>query len=142
VTYASLVPVVGETVMRLRNSLIMNAVLRGGVADANSIPPALLKEMYLVGNRSGHYRGFSSLLRNAESWEAATKDYVRIEIPVLLIWGDQDWARPVEREHDRMLIPGVEMTTVKGGGHFLPLDRPRELTEAIIRFAARSPIRA
>jgi pimeloyl-ACP methyl ester carboxylesterase len=41
-----------------------------------------------------------------------------------------------------MLIPGVEMTTVKGGGHFLPLDRPRELTEAIIRFAARSPIRA
>ena len=141
VTYASLVPVVGETVMRLRNSLIMNAVLRGGVADANSIPPALLKEMYLVGNRSGHYRGFSSLLRNAESWEAATKDY-GIEIPVLLIWGDQDWARPVEREHDRMLIPGVEMTTVKGGGHFLPLDRPRELTEAIIRFAARSPIRA
>jgi pimeloyl-ACP methyl ester carboxylesterase len=81
VTYASLVPVVGETVMRLRNSLIMNAVLRGGVADANSIPPALLKEMYLVGNRSGHYRGFSSLLRNAESWEAATKDYGRIEIP-------------------------------------------------------------
>ena len=83
-----------------------------------------------------------SLLRNAESWEAATKDYGRIEIPVLLIWGDQDWARPVEREHDRMLIPEVEMTTVKGGGHFLPLDRPRELTEAIIRFAARSPIRA
>jgi pimeloyl-ACP methyl ester carboxylesterase len=141
VTYASLVPLVGETVTRLRNSLIMNAVLRGSVADANSIPPALLKEMYLVGNRPGHYRGFLSLLRNAESWEAATKDY-GIEIPVLLIWGDQDWARPVEREHDRMLILGVEMATVKGGGHFLPLDRPRELTEAIIGFAARSPIRA
>jgi pimeloyl-ACP methyl ester carboxylesterase len=142
VTYASLPPVIGETVMRLRNSLIMNAVLRGGVADANSIPPALLKEMYLVGNRPGHYRGFLSLLRNAESWEIATRDYGRIEIPVLLIWGDEDWARPVEREHDRMLIPGVEMTTLAGGGHFLPLDRPRELTEAIIRFAARSPIRA
>jgi len=84
VTYASLVPLVGETVTRLRNSLIMNAVLRGSVADANSIPPALLKEMYLVGNRPGHYRGFLSLLRNAESWEAATKDY-GIEIPVLLI---------------------------------------------------------
>jgi len=27
-----------------------------------------------------------------------------------------------------MLIPGVEMTTLAGGGHFLPLDRPRELT--------------
>jgi pimeloyl-ACP methyl ester carboxylesterase len=142
VTYASLPPLIGETVMRLRNSLIMNAVLRGGVANPDSIPPALLKEMYLVGNRPGHYRGFLSLLRNSESWEASTKEYGRIEIPVLLIWGDQDWARPVEREHDRMLIPGVEMTTVAGGGHFLPLDRPRELTDAIIRFAARSPIRA
>jgi pimeloyl-ACP methyl ester carboxylesterase len=142
VTYAALVPVIGETVMRLRNSFIMDAVLRGGVADANNIPPALLKEMYLVGNRPGHYRGFLSLLRNAESWETATKDYGRIQMPILLIWGDQDWAQPIEREHDRMLIAGVEMTTLAGGGHFLPLDRPRELAEAIIRFAARSPIRA
>jgi pimeloyl-ACP methyl ester carboxylesterase len=142
VTYAALVPVIGETVMRLRNSLIMDAVLRGGVADANNIPPALLKEMYLVGNRPEHYRAFLSLLRNAESWDTATKDYGRIQMPILLIWGDQDWARPVEREHDRMLIAGVEMTTLAGGGHFLPLDRPRELTEAIIRFATRSPIRA
>ena len=142
VTYAALVPVIGETVMRLRNSLIMDAVLRGGVADANNIPPALLKEMYLVGNRPEHYRGFLSLLRNAESWDTATKDYGRIQMPILLIWGDQDWARPVEREHDRMLIAGVEMTTLAGGGHFLPLDRPRELTEAIIHFATRSHIRA
>ncbi len=135
VTYASLLPVVGETVMRLRNFLIMKAVLQGGVADAKSIPPALLKEMYLVGNRDGHYRAFLSLLRNARSWEEAAKDYGRIEIPVLLIWGDQDWARPAEREHDRDLIPNVTMQTVAGGGHFLPLDRPQDLTEAIIGFA-------
>jgi len=30
------------------------------------------------------------------------------------------------------------MTTVEDGGHFLPLDRPQELSELIIRFAARS----
>jgi pimeloyl-ACP methyl ester carboxylesterase len=135
VTYASLLPVIGETVMRLRNSLIMGAVLRGGVADANSIPPALMQEMYLVGNRSGHYRAFLSLLRNAQSWETATKDYGRIEVPVLLIWGDRDWARPREREHDRALIEGVEMTTFAPGGHFLALDRPQELTQSITRFA-------
>jgi len=135
VTYASLIPFIGETVMRLRNFLIMRAVLRGGVAEAKSIPPALLKEMYLVGNRPGHYRAFLSLLRNAESWETATKDYGRIDIPVLLIWGDRDWARPSEREHDRKLIPSVQMTTLEPGGHFLALDRPQELSKAIIRFA-------
>ena len=65
VTYASLIPVIGETVMRLRNFIIMKAVLRGGVADPESISPALLKEMYAVGNRPGHYRAFISLLRKS-----------------------------------------------------------------------------
>ena len=90
ITYASLIPVIGEKVMRLRNFIIMKAALRGGVADSKSIPPVLLKEMYVVGSRQGHYRAFISLLRNAESWEAATKDYGRISVPVLLIWGDRD----------------------------------------------------
>ena len=135
VTYAALLPMVGETVMRLRNSLIMGAVLRGGVAAAESIPPALMSEMYLVGNRPGHYRAFLSLLRNAGSWETATRDYGSIEVPVLLIWGARDWARPAERERDRKLIPGVEMTIVEQGGHFLPLDRPQELSELITHVA-------
>jgi pimeloyl-ACP methyl ester carboxylesterase len=135
VTYASLLPFIGETVMRLRNAFIMKQVLNGGVADSDSIPPELMQEMYLVGSRPGHYRAFLSLLRNSESWETATKDYGRIDIPVLLVWGDRDWARPAEREHDRELIPGADMMTLENGGHFLPLDRPEELTRAIIGFA-------
>ena len=138
ISYIALVPFVGETVMRLRNFLIMRSVLNGGVADPNSISPALMQEMYLVGNRPGHYRAFLSLLRNSASWQTAAKDYGRIEIPVLLIWGAQDWALAAEREHDRKLIPGVEMTTLDRGGHFLALDRPQELIQAIIRFAART----
>ena len=59
--------------------------------------------MYLVGNRPGHYRAFLTLLRNAESWEIATKDYGRINVLVLLVWADKDWTRPLEREHDRNL---------------------------------------
>jgi pimeloyl-ACP methyl ester carboxylesterase len=92
------------------------------------------QEMYDVGNRRGHYRAFLSLLRNARSWETATAVYRDIRVPVKLIWGDKDWARANEREHDRSLIPGAEMVTVKDGGHFLPLDRPKELQELIIRF--------
>ena len=134
VTYAALIPIVGETVMRLRNFLITKAILNGGVADAQSIP--LLKEMYMVGNRPGHYRAFLSLLRNSASWHAATKDYGRIDVPVLLIWGDQDWATPSEREHDRTLIKDAEMTMLQRGGHFLPLDRPEEVRDLIVRFAA------
>lgn len=137
ITYAALVPVIGETVMRLRNFMIMKAVLQGGVADPSSISPELMEEMYLVGNRPNHYHAFISLLRNGGSWETSREDYRRIAVPVLLIWGDKDWARPSERERTRSLIPSVVTETIEKGGHFLPLDRPRALLQFITSFANR-----
>jgi pimeloyl-ACP methyl ester carboxylesterase len=129
-------PILGDTVTRLRQFFIIKSVLDGGVADPQHIPSALLKEMYLVGNRKGHYRAFLNLRRNAESWETATKDYAKIEVPVLLLWGDHDWSRPDEREHDRQIVPGAKMTTVEDGGHFLPLDRPDAVIEHLLAFQA------
>jgi len=123
-TYVSLIPVIGETVMRLRMRPIVDAVFRGGVVKADSISPALLKEMYLVGNRQGHYRAFIALLRNSESWERAAKEYPGISVPVLFVWGSEDWAQPSERQHDQSLVAGAAAATIAGGGHFLPLDRP------------------
>jgi len=117
--------------MRLRNFTIMKAVLRGGVANPKSIPPGLLQEMYEVGNRPWHYRAFISLLRNAASWEVATKTYGKINVPVRLVWGEKDWARPSEREHERWLLSGAQMVTVENGGHFLSLDRPDAVIEQL-----------
>jgi pimeloyl-ACP methyl ester carboxylesterase len=134
-TYAALIPVLGEIFMRLRSFPIMRPILQGGVADAASIPPALMTELYETGNRPGHYRAFISLLRNARSWELAREGYGRIDVPTLLIYGDRDWSRPPEREQTRALIPDVTLTTIAGGGHFLPLDRPDELSALIVGFA-------
>ena len=135
ITVASETPIIAGTIMRLRNFIIMKAVLRGGVANPESIRPELLKEMYLVGNRRGHYRAFISLLRHAGSWEASTRLYGQIHVPTRLLWGDQDWSKIDEREHDRKLIPNVSVTTIKNGGHFLPLDRPTEVVQEIVGFA-------
>jgi len=63
------IPVLGETVMRLRAFFVMKSVLEGGVSEPRHIPQELIKEVYLVGNRRGHYRAFISLLRNVETWE-------------------------------------------------------------------------
>ncbi|MEP6850996.1 MAG: alpha/beta hydrolase, partial [Acidobacteriota bacterium] len=131
ITYTALVPILGETVMRLRNFIIMKAVLNGGVANSKSIPGVLMKEMYDVGNRPGHYRAFARLLRNSKSWQSATEIYGNIQLPVHLMWGAQDWSKLNDREHDRELIPGARVVTIENGGHFLPLDRPDAIIEQL-----------
>jgi pimeloyl-ACP methyl ester carboxylesterase len=134
-TYAALLPVVGEIWMQLRSFPVTRAILSGGVARPASIPPALMREMHAVGNRPRHYRAFLALLRNGSSWESAREQYGRIDVPVLFVYGDRDWSRPVERERTRAAIRNVAMKTIKGGGHFLPLDRPGELLDLLIAFA-------
>src|SRR5260370_19943223 len=134
-TYASLIPVIGETVMRLRSFIVMRPILQGGRASPARIAPALMAEMYAVGNRPRHYGAVINLIRNAESWELAQQDYGRVQVPVLLIFGDKDWSRPLERERTRSLIPNVVMKTVRSGGHFLPLERPLEMSELITQFS-------
>jgi pimeloyl-ACP methyl ester carboxylesterase len=94
-----------------------------------------MMEMYRVGSRKRHYRAFISLLRNGASWERATQEYSCVNVPVLLIWGDKDWAQRAERERTGSLIPNVVTETLTGAGHFLPLDCPEELQQSIVRFA-------
>jgi pimeloyl-ACP methyl ester carboxylesterase len=124
--------------MRLRTFFVMKSVLDGGVSDPRHIPPELLKEMYLTGNRRGHYRAFISLLRNAGTWETAAKAYSKIRIPVLLLWGERDWSRPDEREYERQIVPGARMAIVKDSGHFLPLDRPDAVIAHLAAFQAHT----
>ena len=131
------IPFIGETVVRLRNFIIMKAVLNGGVSDPSSISPELMKEMYMVGNRSGHYRAFLKLLRNSASWEQARLQYGNIKVPTLIIWGSEDWSLVEERKFDESLIPGVQSTTLRKAGHFLPFDAPQELINQIRSFITK-----
>lgn len=129
------VPVIGATNWRLRPWIAFRAVMRGGVYRDDAIPPALLREIHEVGNRPGHYRAFMSLIRNSPEWERVRAEYAKIEIPVLLIYGDHDWSRPKEREADGRAIPGARFAMVKDGGHFLSLDAPRDLNRLILDFS-------
>jgi pimeloyl-ACP methyl ester carboxylesterase len=67
-------------------------------------------------------------------WPAARKEYPAIKVPVLLVYGEEDWAPPGERERTRLAIPGGVTETVRHGNHFLPLDRPEELQQLIVGF--------
>ena len=129
------VPVLGATVGRLRSFPIVRAVLRGGIRRRAALSPALAREIYRVGNRHGHARGFASLVRHWASWEGGRAEYGRIDVPVLLVYGDHDWSREHERLDDASRIPGAELRTVPDAGHFLSLDAPEAMASAVLDWA-------
>ena len=133
------IPVVGGTVMRLRQYPVIKAALDGGVHRTRGLPAPLAREMYEVGNRPGHYQAFMSLVAHWPTWEAVGDRYSDIDRPVLLLYGDHDWSRPAEREHTARRIAGVEVRTVDDAGHFLSLDAPEEVVAHLTDFIARLP---
>ncbi len=128
------IPVVGETVMRLRNAALETHILRGGVVDSEALTPALSGLIYATGLRPGHYRAFLSLVRHAHRWDEAQERYGEIEVPVLVVYGDRDWSSGKERRRTVRSIPGARVEEVRDGGHFLSLDQPKRLAELIVRF--------
>jgi pimeloyl-ACP methyl ester carboxylesterase len=108
---------------------------KGASRRPKPLPKELAEEFYGIGTRSGHYRSFLSLLAHERLWAKARDECVSIKVPVLLVYGEQDWAPPVERERTRSLIPGVATEIVPCRNHFLSLDRPRELQHVIVGFA-------
>jgi pimeloyl-ACP methyl ester carboxylesterase len=134
------VPILGATLMRLRKRFVSDAIMSGGVASADALSPELRAELYQVGERRGHYQAFLNLLAHERRWSDARKSYPQIRVPTLLIYGEQDWAPVAQRERTGGLIPSVAVTTVAAGSHFLSLDRPAELTDLIVRFAAHTPV--
>ena len=128
------VPVLGETVMRLRNQFIEQRILQGGVANPESITPGFGAQVRASGFRRNHYRAFLNLLRHAYKWDEARQRYGEINLPVLVIYGDRDWSRQEERRRTVEAIPGAKVEIVTNGGHFLSLDQPERLAELIKSF--------
>jgi pimeloyl-ACP methyl ester carboxylesterase len=129
------VPVLGETVMRLRNPMVEGKILEGGVATPSALPRAFRDEVVAVGQRPGHYQAFLNLTRHMPLWRKAHEVYGRIQVPVLLVYGDRDWSRETERQATLREIPGARLVMVRDGGHFLSLDQPEAVIQHIRSFA-------
>ena len=129
------IPVLGDTFMRLRNRMIERKILEGGVADPDSLGASFLEEVFVVGERPGHLKAFINLIRHSGSFKDTHLSYKNISVPVLLIYGEKDWAKLNEREQTASEIPGVMVETINNARHFLSLEHPNILNEKIKQFS-------
>jgi len=129
------VPVLGETLTRLRNPYVEKRVVLGGVADPSAITPGFGEQANASGRRPGHYQAFLNLLRHAYLWDEQRQLYGEIKVPVLVVYGDHDWSHIDERQRTVAAIPNAKMETVPTAGRFLSLDQPKRLADLIKAFA-------
>jgi pimeloyl-ACP methyl ester carboxylesterase len=128
-----LLPVIGPLIARAETKTILRLVMAGGVHDARKLPAELIDDMSRCGSLPGHPRAFRSLSLEWRSWIDARSDYPKISVPVSLVYGDEDWSRPLERDANSNAIPGTRASTLEATGHFSCLEKPREIAELIMK---------
>jgi len=119
-----LAPRVGRLFARLEPKPVMRAVLSGGVVDTTALRADYVDELLEVGRRPGSPSVARAVYANLPRLVAARSRYPEVTAPVHLIYGEEDWSRPSDRQANRHLLPTAEFTEVPRAGHFIALERP------------------
>jgi pimeloyl-ACP methyl ester carboxylesterase len=117
-------PGVGPLLARLEPKPVMRAILTGGLADPTALREDYLDELLNVGRRPGYPIVARGVYRNLPSLAAARARYSQVTAPIHLIYGEQDWSRPSDRQANRRQLPDAEFTQVPNASHFIALERP------------------
>jgi pimeloyl-ACP methyl ester carboxylesterase len=128
---AMLWPGVGPVVARTETRGILRRVLAGGLHDPAALPADLVDRLSRCGALPGHARAFRSLCLQWRTWIDARAAYRAIDLPVTLVYGDDDWSRGDEREANARAISGVRTVRLANSGHFSSLDQPAEIAGVI-----------
>lgn len=121
------IPVNGAIFAALENRFFLTLVMNGGVTKIKSIPTWLMKLFDKTGHRPGYSFLGRNILKNWRSWAQATDQYHKINRPVTLIYGENDWSREAERKLTLRKVPNAKLVTIADSGHFLSVDNPEAL---------------
>jgi pimeloyl-ACP methyl ester carboxylesterase len=119
-----MLPVVGPILARLEPKPVMRAVLAGGLADPTALREDYLDELLDVGRQPYYPTVARAVYRSLPSLVAARARYPEVKAPIHLIYGEQDWSRPSDRQANRRMLPNAEFAEVPRAGHFISLERP------------------
>ena len=123
----------GPLFATMENRPILRGVMRGGFVDRHNLPEDFLAELRRSGSRPGSPRVARAIYRSLKGFIEARRRYPDVKVPVTLVYSEQDWSRPAEREHVARLLPNAEVITLPATGHFSALERPTEVAQILLK---------
>lgn len=123
------IPINGAIFAALENRFILAMIMNGGVTNIKKLPTWLVKIFDKTGRRSGYRYVERNVLENWKSWAAAKTIYSKIQSPVTLVYGENDWSTKQERLDTVGKIPNAKVEIISNSGHFLSVDNPTALKQ-------------
>jgi pimeloyl-ACP methyl ester carboxylesterase len=123
----------GPVFARMETRPFLKGILRGGFFDASKLDKDFLIELRRSGSRKGYPRVSRAIMRNLNGLIQARARYTQVEVPVTLVYSQQDWSRPAERDHVAGLLADVQRITLPDTGHFSALERPADVGRILLQ---------
>ncbi|WP_405737292.1 alpha/beta hydrolase [Streptomyces sp. NBC_01537] len=126
-----LAPGVGPVIAGVEPKPALSKILQGGLGDKNALREDYIDELLQVGGRPGYPTVARAVYQALPSLIAARSRYAEVKAPVHLVYGENDWSRPSDREANKKLLPAADFTQVPKAGHFIALERPDVLADLL-----------
>jgi len=132
-------PVLGPVFATLEPRPIMRAVLHGGYVDKTKLPEDFVTELLRSGHRHGYDKVSLGIFLSLDGFDRARERYSRVSAPVTLVYSENDWSRPAERDRVAHALTDVHRITVPHTGHFSAMERPDSMARILLEAASGRP---
>lgn len=130
-------PVLGPLFAPIEPLPILRAILQGGYVDKTRLPEDFLTDLARSGRRTGYDKVARGIFRSLKGFDKARERYPHVSAPVTLVYSENDWSRPAERDRVANALTDVHRITVPHTGHFSALERPDEMARILLDAATR-----
>jgi pimeloyl-ACP methyl ester carboxylesterase len=125
-------PVLGPVFAPLEPRPVFRAILQGGYVDKTRLPEDFITELLRSGRRKGYDKVSRGIFRSLKGFDRARERYPRVSAPVTLVYSENDWSRPAERDRVANALTDVHRITLPRTGHFSALERPDDMARILL----------
>lgn len=125
-------PGLGPVFATIEPRPIMRAVLHGGFVDKAKLPEDFVVELLRSGRRKGYSKVARGIYRSLKGFNRARSRYPEVSAPVTLVYSEDDWSRPAERDQVASVLAEVQRITLPRTGHFSSLERPDAVARILL----------